>query len=339
MDGFEGLSVVITGASSGAGRCTAHAFARRGARLALAARGVEPLEEAARECRELGGEAVAITADVTDPDSVRHLAEEAARRLGGIDVWVNNAGVGAVGRFHEIPIEAHRRIIETNLMGYLHGAHAALPYMLRQGRGVIVNNVSIGGFVPTPYSASYGAGKYGARAFSNALRQELADWPDIHVCAVYPFFMDTPGVQHGANYTGRKLQPAPPVFAPEKTAEAIVRLVHHPKREVIVGAMTKLAVMGYGMAPALVEWGLARSMEAYFAQAEPSPRTDGNLYASMPGKAAVHGGWRWSWPRGRSGEILALGLATALVAGLAAAGSSGRRKAARQRRQHLRAGA
>src|SRR5690606_29452779 len=132
-------------------------------------------------------------------------AEEAARRLGGIDVWVNNAGVGAVGRFEEIPLEAHRRTIETNLMGYLHGAHAALPFMLRQGRGVIVNNVSIGGFVPTPYAASYGASKFGARAFSNALRQELKG-TGIQVCAVYPFFMDTPGVQHGANYTGRKLQ-------------------------------------------------------------------------------------------------------------------------------------
>lgn len=336
MRDFKGLNVVITGASSGAGRCTAHAFARRGARLVLAARAAEPLEQAASECRKLGGEAVAIETDVTDAGAVRKLAEEAARRLGGIDVWVNNAGVGAVGRFHEIPIEVHRRTIETNLMGYLHGAHAALPFMLRQGRGVIINNVSIGGFVPTPYSASYGASKFGARAFSNALRQELKDWPDIHVCAVYPFFMDTPGVQHGANYTGRKLQPAPPVFAPEKTAEAIVRLVHRPKREVIVGAITKLAAVGYGAAPSLVEWGLARSMEAYFAQAERRPRTDGNIYRPMPEKAAVHGGWRWNWPRGRSGEVLALGLATAVVAGIAATASN--RKMARSRGRQMRVG-
>src|SRR5690606_23151245 len=119
---------------------------------------------------------------------------------------------------------------------------------------------------------------------------------------------------------------------------AIVRLVLHPKREVIVGAMTKLATLGYGMTPALVEWGLARAMEAYFAQAERRPRTDGNLYEPMPEKAVLHGGWRWSWPRGRSGEMIVLGLATAAIAGLAAAGSGGRRRAAHRRRQQPGAG-
>src|SRR5690606_5839999 len=125
-----------------------------------------------------------------------------------------------------------------------------------------------------------------------------------------------------------------PVFAPEKTAEAIVRLVQHPKREVIVGGMTKLATLGYGMTPALVEWGLARAMEAYFAQTERRPLTDGNLYEPMPEKAGLHGGWRWSWPRGRSGEMIALGVATAVVAGIAAAAGTGGRRRMAQRRPH-----
>ncbi len=322
MRDMHNLSVVITGASSGVGRCIAHAFARRGARAALAARNAEALEEVARECRDLGGEAAPIPTDVTDDGAMRRLAEAAADRFGGIDVWVNNAGVGAIGRFDEVPIEAHRRTIETNLLGYMYGAHAVLPHFIRQRHGVLVNNISVGGYIPTAYAAAYGASKFGLRAFSNALRQEVRAWPDIHVCAVYPFFMDTPGVQHAANYTGREIKPAPPVFAPERTAEAIVRLVRYPRKTVLVGTVTKLAVAGYQLAPGLYEWGMARMIEAWLGVAKPSADTEGAVFKPMPGTAGVHGDWRWDLPRGRSGGLMALGLAAGLVgAGLAIAGS------------------
>ena len=315
MPDMDDLVVVITGASSGVGRATAHAFARRGANLVLAARAAEPLEDAATECESLGGRAVAFPADVTDPGAMRRLAEVAIEHFDRLDVWVNNAGLGVVGRFHEAPIEAHRRVIETNLLGYLHGAHAALPYFIEQEHGLLVNNISIGGFIPTPYAAAYGASKFGIRAFSNSLRQELRAWPDIHVCAVYPFFMDTPGVQHGANYTGRALQPAPPVYAPETTAEAIVSLVERPRRQVMVGAMARLAKLEYQLAPGLVEWGLARFTEAYLRRAERSPVTAGNLYQPMPEQAGLHGGWRWSAPRSATAAAVVLGVVGALTAG------------------------
>lgn len=316
MSRLHDLVVVITGASSGVGRATAHAFSRRGATLVLVARSAEALRDTMQECEALGaGDAVAVATDVTEAEGMRRVAALARERFGGLDVWVNNAGLGVVGRFHEVPIEAHRRTIETNLLGYMHGAHAALPHFIDQGSGVLINNVSIGGFVATPYAASYAASKFGVRAFSNSLRQELKAWPDVHVCAVYPFFMDTPGVQHGANYTGRALQPAPPVYAPETTAEAIVDLVHRPRRQVVVGAVTQLVKLEYQLAPRLVEWGLARLIEAYLRQAEAAPPTPGNLYAPMPHRAAVHGGWRWSWPRGWSGAALALGVAGSVAAG------------------------
>jgi short-subunit dehydrogenase len=315
MDDLNDIAVVITGGSSGVGRATAHAFARRGANVVLTARAAGPLEDAAAECEALGGRAVAFPADVTSPDAMRRVADVAVGHFGGLDVWVNNAGLGAVGRFHEVPIEAHRRVVETNLIGYLHGAHAALPHFIEQEQGVLINNVSIGGFIPTPYAASYAASKFGVRAFSNSLRQELRAWPDIHVCAVYPFFMDTPGVQHGANYTGRALQPAPPVYAPEKTAEAIVNLAERPRRQVMVGAIARLAKLEYQLAPRLVEWGLARFTEAYLSRAEPSPVTAGNLYEPMPEQAGLHGGWRWSLPRGATGAALTLGLIGAVAAG------------------------
>ncbi|MEP6589465.1 MAG: SDR family NAD(P)-dependent oxidoreductase, partial [Polaromonas sp.] len=120
--------VVLTGASSGIGRATALAFAREGAHLVLAARGLEALDKVAAECEMLGAQALAVPADVTDADSMRGLASAAIERFGPIDVWINNVGIGAVGAFDATPIEAHQRVIEANLIGHMNGAHAVLPH-------------------------------------------------------------------------------------------------------------------------------------------------------------------------------------------------------------------
>jgi short-subunit dehydrogenase len=304
-------AVVITGASSGVGLTTAYAFACRGARVVLCARGEEPLAQAVRECRALGGHAIGVPTDTRDPEAVRRLARMAAETFDGIGVWVNNAGVGAVGAFWEVPLEAHRATIETDLMGYLHGAHAALPYFLSQGQGALINNISIGGLMPTPYAAAYAASKYAVRGFSDSLRQELHGWPDVHVCTVYPYFLDTPGVQHSANYTGRAMKPAPPVYRPEVVAETIVRLAHEPQREVVVGLMAKLARFEYALAPRLVEAAVARTTEFYLDHAAEAPVTDGNLLESVPGPMAVHGGWRK--PAKRAAAVAALGVVAAGV--------------------------
>ena len=111
-----------------------------------------------------------------------------------------------------------------NLVGAMNGAHAALPHMLRRGRGVIVNVSSIGGRVPIPFAAAYTASKYGVAGFTEALRDELAVRSSMEVCGVYPGYVDTPTNLHSANHTGRTLRPVPPVLDPEDVAEGIVGL-------------------------------------------------------------------------------------------------------------------
>jgi short-subunit dehydrogenase len=304
-----GRAVVITGASSGIGRATAHAFAREGACLALCARGPEALDEAVRECRSLGGHAIGVPTDTRDAEAVKRLARMAAETFGGIAVWVNNAGGGAVGRYWEVPLEAHRATIETDLLGYMHGAYAALPYFLDQGSGILINNISIGGLIPTPYAAAYAAAKTAVKAFSDSLRQELAPWPGIQVCSVYPYFVDTPGVHHAANYTGRALKPAPFVIRPQEVAETILGLAHAPRRETVVGMMGKLGRLEHMIAPRLVEAVLRIGTEAYLSRAAHAPVTDGNLFRPAVEPMQVAGGWR------RSGTRMA-----AAALGLAAAG-------------------
>ncbi|MBC9179054.1 SDR family oxidoreductase [Pseudoroseomonas ludipueritiae] len=295
--------VVITGASSGIGQATAEAFARDGARLVLAARGERALEEVAARCRSLGADVIAVPTDVTDPEAVERLAVRARGFGGRIDVWVSNVGVGAVGRYHDTPMRAHEQVIRANLLGHMHDAHAAIPHFLRQGRGIFINMISLGGFAAAPFAAAYSASKFGLRGFSEALRAELADHPGIHVCDVYPAFIDTPGLRHGANYTGRALSAPPPVYDARRVAAAIVRLSHAPKPTTTVGWVADATRLAHLLAPNWTTRLMARFMAAYFRRARGAPVTDGNLFAPPADGGRIDGGLRSSRQR-----MLGLGL-------------------------------
>lgn len=292
-----GMSVVITGASSGIGRATALAFAERGANLTLAARRGGKLAEVARECERLGGSAQYLETDVGSAEAMRGLAQAAIRRYGGVDVWVNNAGVGAVGRFTETPMRAHEKTIQTNLIGYLHGAHAILPHFEQRGRGVLINVVSFGAFVAPPFAASYAASKFGLRGLSESLRAEMQDYPDIHICDIFPGFVDTQGIAHAGNYTGHALNPTPP-DKPESVAAAIVRVAEHPQDKTSVGAIAKLVPLAYAMAPGLGRWVMNRTMGLGLSRAPRQAPSSGNLFhpegESRASSCPYHGAMRTS---------------------------------------------
>jgi NAD(P)-dependent dehydrogenase (short-subunit alcohol dehydrogenase family) len=307
------LVVVLTGASSGIGHATALAFAREGARLVLASRGKEGLEAVAQRCRATGAQALVVPTDVTDAAAVRALADMALQFFGRIDVWINNVGVGVVGLFDETPIESHRRVVEANLLGHMHGAHAALGHFRERRRGTLINMISIGGLASAPYSAAYTASKFALRGFSEAVRAEMSPFPDVHVCEVYPTFVDTPGLSHGGNHTGRRIKPPPPLLDPREVAARVVALALKPRDAVTLGSVAWPARVLHAVAPGTVGALVLRLMDAALRRAAPAPVTDGNLFEPSVG-TPIDGGYR------RARRPAASTTAIAVGAGVAAAG-------------------
>jgi NAD(P)-dependent dehydrogenase (short-subunit alcohol dehydrogenase family) len=214
---LDGSVVVVTGASSGLGRASAVELARRGANVVVSARRQAALEETAALCRAQGSDARVVVADVTDEGAVGELARRALDINGSIDAWVNNAGVTSFGPLEDTPLDEHRRVIETNLWGSIHGARAIVPIFKRQGRGVLINVGSILSKVGQPFVPSYVISKFALRGLSDALRAELAAHPRIHVCTLLPYAIDTPHFQSAANLIGRQPFAMPPVQSPEKS--------------------------------------------------------------------------------------------------------------------------
>jgi short-subunit dehydrogenase len=289
-----GRVVVITGASSGFGMGVALALAERGDRVVLAARRADLLAEVARECEARGGRAIAVPTDVADAAAVARLAEEARQAFGRIDVWINNAGIGALGRFEEIPVEDHARIIDVNLKGVIHGSHEALRQFRGQGgQGILINISSVAGRIGYAYMSSYAASKHGVRGLGASIHEELRVNGErgIRVSTILPYAADTPWWPNAANYTGKSprmimLDP------PEKVIAAIVRATTHPRKEIAVGWKANVSLAAHRISPALTERAAGSISHQQFIEIPPpAPMGPGNLYEPGPA-AGIDGGVR-----------------------------------------------
>jgi short-subunit dehydrogenase len=235
--------IVITGASSGIGLTTARMAATRGARVVLAARSEETLQQIASE---LGPNVSYVACDVGNESDLRRVAEHARTRFGAIDTWVNNAGVSIYGRLLEISMEDHRQLFETNYWGIVLGCRVACEY-LRPSGGALINIGSTVSDRAVPLQGAYSASKHAVKGFTDALRMELEEeQAPISVTLIKPGSISTPFIDHAKSYMDRKPNLPPPVYAPENVAEAILHAAEHAVRDLFVGAGGKgLSAMGH----------------------------------------------------------------------------------------------
>jgi NAD(P)-dependent dehydrogenase (short-subunit alcohol dehydrogenase family) len=242
--------VVITGASAGVGRATALAFARRGWRVALLARGRERLESARAEVERVGGQALALVADVAKAEEVFAAAERAAAEWGRIDVWINNAMATIFAPIDEITPAEFRRVTEVTYLGQVHGTLAALRHMRPGGPGVIVQVGSALSYRSIPLQSAYCAAKFAVRGFTDSLRCELIhQGRPIRVTMVQLPAVNTPQFDWARSRLPRRLQPVPPIFQPEAIAEAIYSAAMNTPRELWVGLPTIKAVLATILLP------------------------------------------------------------------------------------------
>lgn len=283
--------VVITGASAGVGRATAHAFAREGADLGLIARGVERLEATRREVEKLGGRAEIVPADVADAGAIESAAAAIEQQLGPIDVWVNNAMTSVFSPVKEMSAGEFKRVTEVCYLGYVNGTLAALQRMLPRDRGVIIQVGSALAYRGIPLQGAYCAAKHAIQGFCDSLRCELIhDKSNVRLCMIQMPALNTPQFGWVKSRLPHKAQPVPPIYQPEVAAGAIVHASHHPRREYWVGAPSVAAILANRIAPGLLDHYLGRTgySSQQTTEAEEPGRPD-NLFEPVAGNYEARG--------------------------------------------------
>jgi NAD(P)-dependent dehydrogenase (short-subunit alcohol dehydrogenase family) len=241
----------------------------------LAARDLEALEDTARQCDG----ALTVETDVTSMAEVQKLADAAMAAFGRIDVWINNAGVTLYGFLEDAPLEEHERVIKTNLNGAIYGARAVIPIFRAQHRGTLINVGSVLSNVGQAYVPSYVISKFGVHGLTEALRVELADERDIHICTIFPYAIDTPHFQSAANYIGQEPRALPPTQSPETVARAIAGLIAKPRRTRFVPRTIRLGVLAHALMPRTTERLLLDTLRRWHISKAPEQIGNGNLYA------------------------------------------------------------
>jgi NAD(P)-dependent dehydrogenase (short-subunit alcohol dehydrogenase family) len=299
--------VVLTGASSGIGKAAALAFAARGDRLVLAARGRKDLESVAAAC---GGDPLIVPTDITRCDEVDELVEAAVDRFGRIDVWADSAAVMAYGRFEDVPANVFDQVVTTDLLGTANIARSALRRFRVQGHGTLILCSSLLAHITAPYMSAYCTAKWGLRGLTRTLRQELRDAPDIHLCTLTPGSVDTPIYTSAANYAGAVGRPPPPVDTAQRMADAIVKLADRPRAEVSVGMANRFAELGFTLLPPVYDALVGPMMRRLGLSHDRIAPHTGNVFAPAP--RSEGGQARW----GRTPVGLLAGV-SALAAGAA----------------------
>ncbi|HEY8396962.1 MAG TPA: SDR family NAD(P)-dependent oxidoreductase [Flavihumibacter sp.] len=290
---LDGKVIVITGASSGLGRGVALQAAEYKAIVVLVARSTQVLNQLADSINSAGGQALAVTADVSKLEDLQQVLEQTISRFGKIDMWINNAGVAAIGSFTKTPLEDHLRVLDVNLNGVFRGSYIAVEQFKKQGYGTLVNIGSVESQVPTAYQTSYGASKAGVRAMGLVLRQELRleKQKNIKVVTVSPWAIDTPLWDNVATYTGHEAR----MTSMDRTQKAVNVVMHallSKKREMPIGFKSHATYGLHRIFPGWVERiGANMAHKHQASDTPPKADTTGNLYTPT-GSGKVDGGFK-----------------------------------------------
>lgn len=284
-------TVVVTGASAGLGRAIAREFAKRGANVALVARGLDGLKAAQREIEDLGGRALILPLDVADSTAVEQAAATVEDQLGPIDTWVNDAMVSVFSPVKEMLPEEYKRVTDVTYLGFVYGTLAALKRMLPRDHGTIVQVGSALAYRSIPLQSAYCAAKHAISGFTDSLRCELLhDKSKVRVTMVHMPALNTPQFGWVKSRLKHKAQPVPPIFQPEVGARAVYWAAHHNRRELYVGMSTVEAIVGNKIAPGMLDHYLGRTGYAAQQTSEPeSPDRPNNLWEPLPGDHGAHG--------------------------------------------------
>ena len=283
--------VVVTGASAGLGRATARLFAKKGADVALVARGKDGLEAAKREVEAYGRRALVLPTDVSDAEAVELATQRTESALGPIDVWVNVAMVSVFSPFLEMTPAEFKRVTEVTYLGYVYGTMSAMRRMQARNRGAIVQAGSALAYRSIPLQSAYCGAKHGIVGFTDSIRCELAhNKSKVHITAVHLPAMNTPQFSWVKSRLPRKPQPVPPIFQPEVGAEAIVYAATHRRREIWVAKPTVEAITGQKFAPGLLDNYLGKTgYDAQQYDGSADPNRPNNLWEPLPGDFGPHG--------------------------------------------------
>ncbi|RTQ51466.1 SDR family NAD(P)-dependent oxidoreductase [Hymenobacter gummosus] len=256
--------IVITGASSGIGLVTARMAAKKGAKVVLAARSEDALRQLTQEIKAAGGQAAYIVADMSQPDAARSIAQKAQSEFGGFDTWVNNAGVSIYGKVEDTPVEDMRQLFEVNFWGLVNGSLEAVKHLKTRG-GALINVGSILSDITAILQTIYSASKHAVKGFTDGLRMELEmDGAPVSVTLIQPAAIDTPYPIHAKNYMEREAKHAPPAYAPETVARAILHSCAAPERNVVVGGGGRAFISMEQWTPGLLD----KFMEKAFVKQE-----------------------------------------------------------------------
>jgi short-subunit dehydrogenase len=262
---LSGKRVILTGASGGIGRAIATELVKAGARVALAARSAEKLNEVANALRTTGADVIAVPTDVTKPDERAHLVSAAVTAFGGLDLLINNAGVGSWGHFADSTEEICRTVMEVNFFGPIELTRLALPHLTRGNEPAVVNVTSMCGRKGMPAWPEYSASKFALVGMAEAWRGEFARF-DVDVLTIVPGMTNSGFQNNWLRTDGKADLRFEEGMTPEYLAAKITSAIRKNRTETVLGSEAKRLLRFNRYFPRLTNWLIARKVKRLYAK-------------------------------------------------------------------------